>query len=156
MGFGGGFLLVPMLIYFLRVPTTTVIGTSNVLTMATMVVATISHAATNHLVDGVLALILMIGGVTGRSSARAPHNGSRRKGCVSCLGLLVLAVGLRFAFEVLARPDDLYSIRPADESLHDWGSPLSSIAATLAVLPGRACRPCRTIGPDPVDDHGIQ
>ena len=57
LGFGGGFLLVPMLIYVLRVPTATVIGTSNVLTMATMVVATISHAATNHLVDGVLALI---------------------------------------------------------------------------------------------------
>ncbi len=115
MGFGGGFLLVPMLVYFLRVPTTTVIGTSNVLTMATMVVATISHAATSPLVDGVLALILMIGGVTGaqfgaRAGQRIPAERLR-----FLLGLLVLAVGLRFAFELLARPDNLFSIRPAAE-----------------------------------------
>ena len=56
MGIGGGFLLVPMLIYFLRVPTATVIGTSMVLTLATMASATVMHAATNHLVDVVLAL----------------------------------------------------------------------------------------------------
>jgi uncharacterized protein len=115
MGFGGGFLLVPMLIYFLRVPTTTVIGTSNVLTMATMVVATISHAATSHLVDGVLALILMIGGVTGaqfgaRAAQRIPAERLR-----FLLGLLVLAVGVRFAFELISRPDNLFSIRPVAE-----------------------------------------
>src|SRR5262249_56947113 len=62
MGIGGGFLLVPMLIYFLRVPTATVIGTSMVLTLITMASATVMHAATNHLVDAVLALILMVGG----------------------------------------------------------------------------------------------
>ena len=56
MGIGGGFLLVPMLIYFLRVPTATVIGTSMVLTLITMASATVMHAATNHLVDAVLAL----------------------------------------------------------------------------------------------------
>ncbi len=115
MGFGGGFLLVPMLVYVLRVPTTTVIGTSNVLTMATMVVATISHAATSHLVDGVLALILMIGGVAGaqfgaRAAQRIPAERLR-----FLLGLLVLAVGVGFAFELLARPDNLFSIRPAAE-----------------------------------------
>ena len=65
MGIGGGFLLVPMLIYFLRVPTATVIGTSMVLTLVTMASATVMHAATNHLVDAVLALILMVGGVIG-------------------------------------------------------------------------------------------
>src|SRR6266850_2494376 len=61
MGIGGGFLLVPMLIYFLRVPTATVIGTSMVLTLVTMASATVLHAVTNHLVDAVLAVILMIG-----------------------------------------------------------------------------------------------
>src|SRR4029450_4149716 len=65
LGIGGGFLLVPMLIYLLRVPTATVIGTSMVLTMVTMASATVMHSATNHLVDAVLALILMIGGVVG-------------------------------------------------------------------------------------------
>jgi uncharacterized protein (TIGR02186 family) len=65
MGIGGGFILVPLLIYVLRVPTSTVIGTSMVLTLVTMVFATMLHAVTNHLVDAVLALILMVGGVTG-------------------------------------------------------------------------------------------
>ena len=114
MGIGGGFLLVPMLIYVLRVPTITVIGTSNVLTMATMVVATILHATTSHLVDGVLALVLMIGGVTGAQfGARAAQQVSA-EWLRLLLGLLVLAVGIRFAFEVLTRPDTLYSIRPAE------------------------------------------
>jgi uncharacterized membrane protein YfcA len=116
LGFGGGFLLVPMLIYILRVPTTTVIGTSNVLTMATMVVATISHAATSHLVDGVLALILMVGGVSGAQfGARATQRIAPER-LRFLLGLLVLAVGTRFAFEVLARPESLFSIRPANEA----------------------------------------
>ena len=114
MGIGGGFLLVPMLIYVLRVPTITVIGTSNVLTMATMVVATVLHATTSHLVDGVLALVLMIGGVTGAQfGARAAQQVSA-EWLRLLLGLLVLAVGIRFAFEVLTRPDSLYSIRPAE------------------------------------------
>jgi uncharacterized membrane protein YfcA len=114
MGIGGGFLLVPMLIYVLRVPTITVIGTSNVLTMATMVVATVLHATTSHLVDGVLALVLMIGGVTGAQfGARAAQQVSA-EWLRLLLGLLVLAVGIRFAFEVLTRPDTLFSIRPAE------------------------------------------
>src|SRR4029078_5435430 len=65
MGIGGGFLLVPMLIYLLRVPTATVIGTSMGLTLMTMAASTLLHSITNHLVDAVLALILMVGGVMG-------------------------------------------------------------------------------------------
>ena len=112
MGIGGGFLLVPMLIYFLRVPTATVIGTSMVLTLITMASATVMHAATNHLVDAVLALILMVGGVIGAQFGA--HAGQRIRGewLRLFLGLLVLAVGMRFAFQLVIRPDDLYSIRP--------------------------------------------
>ena len=111
MGIGGGFLLVPMLIYFLRVPTATVIGTSMVLTLITMASATVMHAATNHLVDAVLALILMIGGVVGAQfGARAGQN-MRGERLRLLLGLLVFAVGLRFAYQVIVQPGDLYSIR---------------------------------------------
>ena len=111
MGIGGGFLLVPMLIYFLRVPTATVIGTSMVLTLITMASATVMHAATNHLVDAVLALILMVGGVIGAQfGARAGQN-MRGERLRLLLGLLVLAVGLRFAYQVIVQPGDLYSIR---------------------------------------------
>jgi uncharacterized membrane protein YfcA len=111
MGIGGGFLLVPMLIYLLRVPTATVIGTSMVLIFVTMTATTVLHAATNHLVDAVLALILMVGGVIGAQFGA--HAGQRIRGewLRLLLGLLVLSVGLRFAFELVLRPDDLYSIR---------------------------------------------
>jgi uncharacterized protein len=111
MGIGGGFLLVPMLIYLLRVPTATVIGTSMVVIFVTMTATTVLHAATNHLVDAVLALILMVGGVIGAQFGA--HAGQRIRGewLRLLLGLLVLSVGLRFAFELVLRPDDLYSIR---------------------------------------------
>ena len=111
MGIGGGFLLVPMLIYFLRVPTTTVIGTSMVLTLVTMASATVMHAATNHLVDAVLALILMIGGVIGAQFGARTGQKIRGEWLRLLLGVLVLAVGLRFAYELVVRPEDLFSIR---------------------------------------------
>jgi uncharacterized protein len=115
MGIGGGFLLVPMLIYFLRVPTNVVIGTSMVLTLITMASATVLHAATNHLVDAVLALILMAGGVTGAQfGVRAGHK-MRGERLRLLLGILVLAVGLRFAFDLAVMPAELYTVRPLEE-----------------------------------------
>jgi uncharacterized membrane protein YfcA len=111
MGIGGGFLLVPMLIYLLRVPTNVVIGTSMVLTLVTMATATVLHSATNHLVDAVLALILMVGGVIGAQfGARAGQN-MRGERLRLLLGLLVLAVGLRFAIDLVLPPVDPFSIR---------------------------------------------
>src|SRR6185503_3929844 len=94
MGIGGGFLLVPMLIYFLRVPT-----------------ATVMHAATNHLVDAVLALILMVGGVIGAQFGARTGQKMRGERLRLLLGLLVFAVGLRFAYELVVQPEDLYSLR---------------------------------------------
>jgi uncharacterized membrane protein YfcA len=111
MGIGGGFLLVPMLIYFLRMPTATVIGTAAALTTVTMAVATVMHALTNHLVDAILALILMIGGVVGAQfGARAAQNLPAER-LRFLLGLLIMAVGFRFGYGLIARPSDLYSIR---------------------------------------------
>jgi uncharacterized protein len=111
MGIGGGFLLVPMLIYVLRVPTNVVIGTSMVLTLVTMAFATVLHAATNHLVDMVLALILMVGGVTGAQFGARAGQKIRSEQLRLLLGLLVLAVGLRFAFGLVLQPDELYMVR---------------------------------------------
>ncbi len=111
LGIGGGFLLVPMLIYFLRVPTAMVIGTSMVLTLVTMASATVMHAATNHLVDIVLALILMIGGVAGAQFGARIGQKMRGERLRLLLGLLVFAVGVRFAYELVARPEDLFSLR---------------------------------------------
>ncbi len=111
MGVGGGFLLVPMLIYFLRVPTSTVIGISAVLTSATMALATVMHALTNHLVDAVLALVLMVGGVIGAQfGARTAQNMPAER-LRLLFGFLILAVGLRFGYELIVRPGNLYSIQ---------------------------------------------
>jgi uncharacterized membrane protein YfcA len=111
MGIAGSFMLVPMMIYFLRVPTATVIGTSLVLTLITMATATVMHAATNHQVDAMLALILMTGGVIGAQfGARAGQN-MRAERLRLLLGLLVLAVGLRFAYQLVVQPGDIFSIR---------------------------------------------
>jgi uncharacterized membrane protein YfcA len=111
MGIGGGFLLVPMLIYFLRVPTATVIGTSMVLTLVTMTSATVMHAATNQLVDMVLAMILMVGGVIGAQFGARTGQTMRAERLRLLLGLLIFAVGIRFAYELVLQPDDLYSLR---------------------------------------------
>ena len=85
-----------------------------VLTLVTMAAATVMHAATNHLVDAVLALVLMVGGVTGAQfGARAGQkiSGERLR---LLLGLLVLAVGIRFAYELVVQPENLFSIRPLE------------------------------------------
>jgi uncharacterized protein len=111
MGIGGGFILVPLLIYLVRVPTSTVIGTSMVLTLVTMMFATLLHAATNHLVDAVLALILMVGGVTGAQFGARAGQMIRGEQLRLLLGLLILAVGIRFAVELVIRPADLFTIR---------------------------------------------
>ena len=104
MGIGGGFMLVPALIYLIRVPTGVVIGTSMVLTLVTMAYATIIHAATNHLVDALLALLLMIGGVIGAQFGA--RTGQRFSGeqLRLLLGVLVLSVGLRFAYDLVVQP----------------------------------------------------
>ncbi|GLH78650.1 UPF0721 transmembrane protein [Bradyrhizobium sp. SSBR45G] len=114
MGIGGGFILVPLLIYLLRVPTSTVIGTSMVLTLATMMIATMLHALSNHLVDAVLALILMIGGVTGAQFGARAGQMIRGEQLRLLLGLLILAVGIRFAIELVIKPDDLFTIRETE------------------------------------------
>jgi len=117
MGIGGGFLLVPMLIYILRVPTSIVIGTSMVLTLVTMAFATVMHAATNHLVDVVLSLILMVGGVMGAQFGARAGQKIRSEQLRLLLGLLVLAVGLRFAFGLVVPPDELFTVRPAEGTI---------------------------------------
>ena len=117
MGIGGGFMLVPMLIYFLRVPTSVVIGTSMVVTLVTMALATLLHAVTNHLVDAVLALILMLGGVVGAQfGARAGQKVAAAQ-LRLLLGVLVVAVGLRFAYDLIVPPAERFTIRQLDEAL---------------------------------------
>ena len=123
MGIGGGFLLVPMLVYLLRVPTATVIGTSTVLTLVTMISATLLHAATNHQVDAVLALMLMVGGSIGAQFGAQAGQKMRAERLRLLLGVLILAVGIRFA---------LVMVVPPSRRLHACGR--RSIASALTIV----------------------
>ena len=139
MGIGGGFLLVPMLIYFLRVPTATVIGTSTVLTLVTMASATVMHAATNHLVDAMLALILMVGGVIGAQFGARAGQRMKAERLRLLLGLLVLGVGVRFALDLLVQPSRtvLHPLRGRRRMRTPRASPRLRHALLLALRPPR-------------------
>ncbi|MGU3493193.1 sulfite exporter TauE/SafE family protein [Xanthobacteraceae bacterium A53D] len=110
LGVGGGFLLVPALIYLLRVPTQTAIGTSLVLTLVTMCIATILQSAVNGTVDAVLALILMVGGTMGAQFGARAGQGMKAEHLRLLLGLLVLCVGLRVGYDLVRTPADIFSV----------------------------------------------
>jgi len=110
LGIGGGFIMVPALIYLLRVPTTIVIGTTLLQTLGTMAFTTFMQSATNQTVDVILGLALMVGGVVGAQFGARAGQSLRGETLRLLLGLLVLAVGLRFAVDLVAKPEELYSI----------------------------------------------
>jgi uncharacterized membrane protein YfcA len=110
LGIGGGFIIVPALLYLFRVPTSVVIGTSQFQVLWTTISGTILHAIANQAVDVVLALLLIIGGVFGAQfGARAGRN-LRADVFRFLLSLLILGVGLRFAHELVVRPAEPFSI----------------------------------------------
>ena len=110
LGIGGGFLIVPALIYLFRVPTAVVVGTSLYQILVTMIAASMLHAVTNYAVDVVLSFLLVLGGVFGAQfGARAGRN-LRGEQFRLLLALIVLAVGVRFLVEAVVRPVELYSI----------------------------------------------
>jgi uncharacterized membrane protein YfcA len=110
LGMGGGFIMVPALIYLLRVPTSVVVGTSLAYTLATMAVATVLHATANKSVDVMLALILMVGGVVGAQFGAQVGQAMRGEHLRALLALLVLAVAGRVLFGLFATPQDIFSL----------------------------------------------
>ena len=109
LGIGGGFILVPALIYIFRVPAQIVVGTSLFQILFTMLAATILHASTNHSVDLFLALILMVGGVFGAQFGARAGAQIRSDYFRVLLGLLILSVAVRFATDILTTPKEPFS-----------------------------------------------
>ena len=110
MGIGGGFIIVPAMIYLLRMPTRVVMGTSLVQIIAVSAITTVLQATSNYAVDIVLAVILVSGGVVGAQlGVRA---GARLRGeqLRLLLALLVLAVGAGLLWQLIATPADVYSL----------------------------------------------
>ena len=94
----------------MRVPTTVAIGTSLLLTLATMLVATVLHAVENRTVDVVLAFALMTGGVIGAQFGARAGQAMRAERLRLLLALLVLAVGLRVGVDLITPPADPFSV----------------------------------------------
>jgi hypothetical protein len=110
MGVGGGFLLVPAMIYLLRIPTRIVIGTSTFQIVCVTAFATVLQAALNHTVDLMLSLPLMIGSVVGAQFGVGYSERFKAEQLRALLALIVLAVAVRMAFGLVVPPSDLYSL----------------------------------------------
>jgi len=112
MGVGGGFIMVPAMIYLLRMPTNVVIGTSLFQIIFVTAFATILHATTNQTVDVVLALLLMIGGVIGAQFGVVAGQKLRGDQLRALLAIMVLGVAVRLFFSLVIQPDELFTIGP--------------------------------------------
>jgi uncharacterized membrane protein YfcA len=112
LGVGGGFIMVPAMIYLLRMPTNIVIGTSIFQIIFVTAIVTLLHATLNHTLDLLLAFILVAGGVIGgQFGVRAGH---RFKGeqLRAMLAVVVLTVAFRLLLDLVLKPAELYSIVP--------------------------------------------
>ncbi|MCJ7837831.1 MAG: sulfite exporter TauE/SafE family protein [Burkholderiales bacterium] len=110
MGVGGGFIMVPVMIYVLKMPTKIVVGTSLFQLLFTTAAVSIMQAGINHSVDPFLALILILGSVLGtklgaRLGARLPPEKLRL-----ILALVVVAVAVKMVVTLLSPPGDIYGM----------------------------------------------
>jgi hypothetical protein len=113
MGVGGGFVMVPAMIYVLGMPTSVVVGTSLFQIIFVMANVTFLQAFSNQTVDIVLATILLIGAVVGAQLGTMASGRLKAEQLRAALGLMVLAVGLRVLWELVVTPGDRFSIATA-------------------------------------------
>ena len=113
MGVGGGFIMVPAMIYLLRVPTNVVVGTSLFQIIFVSAYTTLVHATANNAVDVVLAACLMAGGVVGAQYGADVGQKLKGEQLRSLLAILVLAVALRIAYGLFVTPDSVFTISMA-------------------------------------------
>ncbi len=113
MGIGGGFVLVPAMLYILGMSANVVVGTSLFQILFVTMATTMMHAMTTRAVDLVLAALLLIGSVSGAQvgaqlAQRIPAEKLR-----FVLAVLVLLVALRMALGLGWRPDEIYTVTPS-------------------------------------------
>lgn len=110
MGVGGGFIMVPAMIYLLNIPTKVVIGTSIFQIIFVTGFTTILHAATSQSVDIVLAVILLLGGVIGAQVGAVLGAKLRAEQLRILLAGLVLLVCFKLLFDLVVTPSTLFSV----------------------------------------------
>ena len=110
LGIGGGFILVPAMIYLLGMPARVVIGTSLVMILAVSAATTMVHALTTRAVDVVLAALLLVGGVIGAQYGALLTLRIKPDLMRLALAVIILLVALRMALGLAWRPDEIFSI----------------------------------------------
>ncbi len=110
MGVGGGFILVPAMIYILGMPTKVVVGTSLFQIIFVTGFTTIMHAVNSQTVDMMLAFLLIVGGVIGAQIGSRMSTRLKPEQLRILLALMVLAVSIKIAFDLLLMPAELYSV----------------------------------------------
>jgi len=109
MGVGGGFVMVPVMVYLLRMPMHVVVGTSLFQILFTCINVTIMQASQNHTVDFILALLLLLGSAVGAQLGTKVGKKLGGEQLKICLASLVLVVMFKMLYDLLARPDVLLS-----------------------------------------------
>ncbi len=112
MGVGGGFILVPAMIYLLGMPTKVVIGTSLFQIIFVTGFTTIMHAINSQTVDMLLAFLLIVGGVIGAQIGATVGVRLKAEQLRIMLALLVLAVCFKIALDLLLHPTEVFSVMP--------------------------------------------
>ncbi|MEL7203917.1 MAG: sulfite exporter TauE/SafE family protein [Pseudomonadota bacterium] len=110
MGVGGGFIMVPAMIYLLGMPTKVVVGTSLFQIIFVTAFTTLLHATTNFTVDIALAMLLLIGGVVGAQIGTSLGTKLKAEQLRILLAMMVLAVCIKLALDLLIMPSELYSL----------------------------------------------
>ncbi|GAB4226615.1 MAG: sulfite exporter TauE/SafE family protein [Kiloniellaceae bacterium] len=110
MGVGGGFVMVPAMIYLIGMPTGVVVGTSLFQIIFVSANVTVLQAVTNQTVDALLALLLLIGGVVGAQIGARIATRLRTEQLRILLALLVLGMSIEVFLELALPPEDLYAI----------------------------------------------
>jgi uncharacterized membrane protein YfcA len=110
LGVGGGFILVPAMIYLLGMAARVVIGTSLIMILAVSAVTTMVHAMTTRSVDVVLAGLLLIGGVIGAQYGAILATRIKPDLLRVALAVIILLVALRMALGLAWRPDEIFTI----------------------------------------------
>jgi uncharacterized membrane protein YfcA len=112
MGVGGGFILVPAMLYILGMSANVVVGTSLFNILFVTMVTTMTHALTTHAVDIVLVVLLLIGSVTGAQLGTQVAQKFKPEYLRLALAAIVLAIALRMFFGLMVRPDEIFTVVP--------------------------------------------
>jgi hypothetical protein len=112
MGVGGGFILIPAMLYILRMKAGAVVGTSLFQIIITTAITTVLQAGRNQTVDVVLSTLLLVGGVVGAQYGARLSGRFRAEEMRAALGLIVLLVGIQMGLELFVRPSDPFEVAP--------------------------------------------